>query len=145
MALKLLPVLQTMSTRACNTVRRVALATGISVVIEATMASPGYAQWFLQALAKADYEQWIEPLIKSARPAQRSDLSVRRESVDLNRANAHPGYAALGARRVRARAPHLRERAGHRAASEGLCPVSPPFVPRDTRRPRSEMPSDLGF
>jgi hypothetical protein len=59
MPLELSPVLQTMSTEACNAVRRAALAVGMDVVIEATMASPAYGERLLQSLAKADYEQLL--------------------------------------------------------------------------------------
>lgn len=59
MPLELSPVLQTMSTEACNAVRRVAFAAGMDVVIEATMASPAYGERLLQSLAKADYEQLL--------------------------------------------------------------------------------------
>ncbi|MCL2424579.1 MAG: zeta toxin family protein, partial [Micrococcales bacterium] len=54
--LELSPLLQTMSTEACNAVRRTALADGTDVAIQATMASTAYGERLLQSLAKADYD-----------------------------------------------------------------------------------------
>lgn len=55
--LELSPLLQTMSTEVCNTVRRAAFAKAIDVVVESTMASPAHGERLLLSLAKADYEE----------------------------------------------------------------------------------------
>lgn len=55
--LELSPLLQTLSTESCNSVRRVALAARTDVVIESTMASPAFGERLLLSLAKADYDK----------------------------------------------------------------------------------------
>lgn len=55
--LELSPLLQTLSTESCNSVRRIALAARTDVVIESTMASPAFGERLLLSLAKADYDE----------------------------------------------------------------------------------------
>ncbi|MCA0252151.1 MAG: zeta toxin family protein [Actinobacteria bacterium] len=57
--LELSPLLQTMSTESCNTVRRLALAAHTDVVVETTMASPAFGERLLLSLAKADYDKLV--------------------------------------------------------------------------------------
>lgn len=55
--LELAPLLQTLSTEACNTVRRIALAAQMDVVVSSTMASSAFGERLLLSLAKADYDR----------------------------------------------------------------------------------------
>lgn len=55
--LELSPLLQTVSTEACNAVRRTAMSDRFDVVIEGTMVSTAYGDRLLRSMAKADYDR----------------------------------------------------------------------------------------